>query len=176
MVKGHGKTIASNPVCCILNVVWVKLWIKVKVLTANYRNAASPKNRCLFCHQTKQIRPSIVSYLLNHPFETSLHLCNPFWILHQGQLCFSNVICSLLSPHGKDHRPSIPSTQKCSVPSFVEFSIVVLEKMILKFRQFIFAITLSSPPLKGVSAFFWIKHPKFSSVKNALFQVLLNFV
>ena len=56
------------------------LRIKVKLSTAN------PRIKCsiwkiifrLYCHQTKQIRLSLASNLLNHQFKTSLQIWNPF--------------------------------------------------------------------------------------------------
>ena len=41
MVKGQGQTVCLNPKCCLLNILWVKLWIKVKLSTGNHRNAVS---------------------------------------------------------------------------------------------------------------------------------------
>ena len=53
----------------------------------------------------------------------------------------------------------IPFIQGCIVPSLVEISQMVLKKKILKFRQCIFAISLSSPLGKGLDTSFehiWI--------------------
>ena len=46
MFEGQCQT----PKCCLLNSLWVELWIKVKLSTANNTTAASQNNRCLFCH------------------------------------------------------------------------------------------------------------------------------
>ena len=37
MVKSQGQTVGLNPKCCILNIMQVKLWFKVKLSTANHR-------------------------------------------------------------------------------------------------------------------------------------------
>ena len=67
IVKGQSQTVGLNPKCCLLNILLVKLWIKVKL-----SKWSISKN-----HQTKQIRLSLASNLLNHQLETSLHICNP---------------------------------------------------------------------------------------------------
>ena len=44
MVKGQSQTVGLNLKCCLLNILWINLWIKVKLSTANQRNGASQES------------------------------------------------------------------------------------------------------------------------------------
>ena len=70
----------------------VKLWIKVKLLTANHTiKFCLLKNHRLFCHQNKQKRLSPTSDFLNHWLETSLQYATLLNFAPGGHLYFSKI-------------------------------------------------------------------------------------
>ena len=77
-----------KPKCCVLIIIRVKLWIKFKQLTANHRNAASQKLIVAYFAIKPKRKDLLASNLLNHQFEPSMHICNPFEFCTRGLFMF----------------------------------------------------------------------------------------
>ena len=98
MVTGQGQTVGLILKCCLLNIWWVKLWIKVRLSTANQRNEASQKIVAYFAIKPMQADRTLNSILFVRPqIWNFLAYMKPFWILHQGLIYVSQTFLVLIA-------------------------------------------------------------------------------